>query len=150
MSAWMTTDIHRSALVQEAIVRGLVAPAEADRLWQRLTWDNHYALHCRYGDELEWDSWEDVPVERTAIEAPLNPWAVLKAISCWNYQCAEFDGWDQTTAHILMQDVWDLICLELDVLDDQPYNDPRYNDPPWGVDAWEQVLASSSSTTPTV
>lgn len=150
MSAWMTSDVHRSALVQEAIVRGLIPPHDADQLWQRMTFDNHLALFVRYGDQLPVDSWEDIQVRREVVEAPLNPWGILKGISCWNYQCAEFYGWDQTTAHLLMDALVDLISLELGVpRDDHPdtyFYRPEYNDAPWGINSWEQIIARRVAT----
>lgn len=141
MSAWMVTDTHLSALVQEAVVRGIVPPADADGLWCRMKWENHYALHCRYGDELIWDDSTEVPCARTSVEAPLDPWAVLKGISCWGYQCAEFDGWDQTAAHITMNGLGDVLRLELGLVDDDQHYRSEYDRAPWGIDMWGDVIA---------
>lgn len=141
MSAWLTSNVHRSALTQEAAVRGIIPFTDADRLWQQMTWDNHYALHIRYGDAIDWDSWEDVPLERESVEAPLDPWVILKLISCWGYQCAEFDGWDKTAAHITMEAVAQHICAELDIPFDHYHGHEKYDAAPWGIDKWEEVTA---------
>lgn len=147
MSAWMTSDIHRSALVQEAVVRGVIWPEQADELWQRMTFDNLWALHCRYGDPMPVDNSEDLEVKRTHVEHPLDPWVLLKSISCWNYQCAAFDQWDQTTAHRYIDQLRELLMAELGVDDETYYAHPFWSKcDVWGIDRWEQVMACTPSS----
>lgn len=137
----MTTDTHISALVQEAIVRKLITPADGDALFQQMKWENQYALHVRYGDPLPWPEWQMVPTRgRTIAEAPLDPVVVLKNIDCWSYQCAEYQGYDETTAAILMSGLRDLIMVELGRGEHDVYQLPGYHDACWGIDVWSDVV----------
>lgn len=141
MSAWLTSDVHRSAIVQAAVVEQIIDPSEANDLWLRMTWDNHYALHCRYGDELPAEEYTELECNRSAVEHPLNPYDVLKLISCWNYQCAEFDGWDRTVAHITVNRLWTKLLADLGHPDyDDLYAQRRYHSAPWGVASWKELL----------
>ena len=142
MSAWMVTDVHLSALVQEAMVRGLCQPDDMDSLWQQMKFSNQYALHCRYGDRLPFDEPSKIPVDRSSIEAKLDPIVVHKNIRCWNYQCAEYDGYHEIGCAVLMTELEKLIEIEHDV--DDMYAVPGYEEAPWGIQSWGEIMDRSS------
>lgn len=156
MSAWMTTDVHRSAIVQQMIVSEVIAPKIADDVWKRMTFTNHYALHCRYGDPLPYDNWQEVELNRDFIEAPLHLPTIWKNISCWQYQCAEFPDWNEDYAVRLSRELSRKIEREVlgyDLVDD---TDPMYEKGYdalsntaderargghcWGIDSWDDVI----------
>lgn len=157
MSAWLCTDTHISALVQQAVVMGVVEPGlEADNLWAKMKYDNLHALAVRYGDH-EPEDWTNVIVNRSMVEAPLHKPTIWKNIGCWQYQCAEFDGWDQTEAHMTMRTLRELIEVDLlgkviiDLDDGDSFDDENYQDLKrraderapsghcWGIGRWENV-----------
>lgn len=137
----MTTDVHMSALVQEAMVRGLCQPDDMDSIWQQMKFSNQYALHRRYGDRLPFDEPSKIPVDRSYVEAPLNPVVIHKSVACWMYQCAEYDGYDQIGPAVLVIEMQKLIENELGYED--MYHHPDYNDAPWGIDSWGDVIDRS-------
>lgn len=155
MSAWLCTDTHISALVQQAVVEGLVQPGlEADNLWAKMRYDNLHALAMRYGDH-EPEDWTNVIVNRSMVEAPLHLPTIWKNINCWEYQCAEFDGWDDTEAHMIMTALQTRIEIATlgHVIDkgDEQFMSTSYNELSrqaderaphghcWGIDRWEDV-----------
>ena len=118
MSAWLCTDLHISALVQAAQQEGIIALDKdtglvADNLWAQMKWDNLYSLNQRYGDPLDYEDWTNLPNRRTTFDGPLHLPAIWKQISCWMYQCAEFDGWDETYAHSIMRQLQKHIEIKL-------------------------------------
>lgn len=140
MSAWLTSDDHISAMVQHGVVSGMILPDEADEYWQRAKWQNQYALHCRYGDDLDHDDHTDIPLNRRTIEAPLDRAVILKQIQCWFYQCAEFEGFDQTKVSLKFTDITDVIAAELDAEGADP--DSFFN-APWGIESIEEAIDHS-------
>ena len=138
MSAWLCSDIHLSVIIQAAAVEGIIDHRTADYWWREAKWQNLYALHCRYGDALEVDGEQvdqpqDIRCNRTSVEAPLRPDVVVRAIEAWDYQCSEFDGYDQTRISQLM---YSLIAR---LKGDNSDIDFDTRDLPWGVDAWDQA-----------
>ena len=153
----MVTDVHLSAMIQAAVVEGVIDIRKADYWWREAKWQNLYALHCRYRDPLEIDGEpieepQDIPSERTSVEAPLRPEVIEHIIACWGYQCAEFDGYDDTRiSHVMDQVVATLKAKYPDM-------DWEQRDLPWGISDWAEVtqptthhlhLVPSTTTTET-
>lgn len=163
MSAWLCTDLHLSALVQSAVVQGVIANPTADNLWAMMRYDNLYALHCLYHDECPED-WTNVEVNRVTINAPLYGPAVWKHIRCWMYQCAEWPEWDQTYAHQLMRELMrkiEMVILGTHI--DHRHTDSGFNGKlyvmldemadrfdakghAWGITDWYDVALIDQST----
>ena len=136
MSAWEVSNIHLSALVQGMDTHGamkgvMLHDEKRDQLWGDLKHQNMKALHLRYGDDLL----DTYPVHRTTIEAPLNPHVLHRAVDCYMYQCAEWDGYDRTV-------ISDLV-LSYQTSIEEHYNftpNTMPDDLPWGIDTWDQVI----------
>lgn len=141
MSAWMTSRTHRSAITQSAVVESIIPPERAAWLFDELTRINRLALHHRYNDKHP----DELDLEhREVAEAPLDPNVLILNIGCLRYQCAEYDGWDDEEAMLIVEK------LRRKLLDDQGYageegEDRWYSDHgskgPWGIDSWNQVVA---------
>lgn len=146
MSAWLTSDVHVSALVQQACIEGLIDWKEADIWWNRAKWQNHYALLCRYGDELPAENAEDLECRRTTVEAELHPAKVFDLWRCWNYQCAEFEGYDKTAVSILLEGLSTVLVYKYpeffdahDNGDGGFYYDSKI-ETTWGITDWDEVI----------
>ncbi len=135
MSAWLVTDVHLSAIIQQAIVEGHIDPSEADEYWLKMRMDNLYALHVRYGDRMP--ERDDVEVVRSSVEAPLNPRVIAKSINCWSYQCAEFDGYTETTAHIMADQLLAKLMDKYNFTHDTMDPDSTL---PWGLQSWGDAI----------
>lgn len=146
MSAWLTSDVHVSALVQQACIEGLIDWKEADIWWNRAKWQNHYALRCRYGDTLPAETAEDLICHRTTVEAELHPGRVFDLYRCWNYQCAEFDGYDETAVSILMRNLGQVLVAkypDMFIEHDDGNGGFYYNSKDqtcWGITDWDEVI----------
>ena len=139
MSAWLCSDIHLSALVQSAIVERIIAPDEADELWREMRRDNLYALHCRYGDLMP----DKIKVERTSVEAPLDPVVIVHNIGCWNYQCSEFSDCDLTLAFVTMRLLDEHLRRQMGCEPDDYVSSNH-----WGINAWSQAIANNEGEGP--
>jgi hypothetical protein len=120
-------------MVQSACVEGLMPFDQADLWWQMAKWQNHYALYCRYGDALPCVEVTDLEVNRTSVETELHPGAIVRAIACWNYQCAEFEDHDKTRVSIMFEALGQLLRAQYPDIDfDADY--------PWGISDWDDVI----------
>lgn len=159
MSAWLCSDVHLSALTQAVVVERLAPMHQADMIWQRAKWQNLYALAVRYGDPLgvyleddtivETPEFSDVPLDRTSVEAELHPAKVYDLYRCWNYQCAEFTGYDKTDISVLMDRLGQhLVAKHPEFFIEHPdgdggvYYDTKL-DTTWGITDWDEVIWSS-------
>jgi len=146
VSAWLTSDVHVSAIVQQACVEGLIPFSEADQWWARAKWQNHYALHCRYGDTMPCDDAEDMKVRRTSVEAELHPGKVYDLVRCWNYQCAEFADYEKTPVSILMEGLGQVLAAkhpEMFDAHDDGHGGVYYTTKDqtcWGIVEWDEVI----------
>ena len=97
-----------------------------------LDW-NDRALAARYGDG------RGLPFARCGADddAPLPPVLALKALDCLEYQCAEFDGWDDCEAYRFCQALRRHLISQL----------PGYDDAPWGIapDGWGYKAARAAA-----
>ena len=93
---------------------------------------NDCALEARYGEGTEaaepgpafkWTPADDI--------APLDPVVALKALDCLEYQCAEFEGWDDCEAYRFAQALRRSLISRL----------PGYADAEWGVTRWGYAAA---------
>ena len=137
MSAWQVSDTHLSALVQSAVVEQVIPPFMADELWKRMKWNNMWALHVRYMDDAP-ETWTKVELNRDSIEAPLRPAAVWKGIRCWGYQCAEWDGFDQTPEYKIMEELAKKLQYDNHIPDEMGHD--WANDEPWGISEWKEIV----------
>lgn len=136
----MTSAIHRSALVQAAIEHGIILPEQGDELFRAMWYTNRLALYYRYGDEhpdeLECD-------ERQAVEAPLRVEQIVHNIGCFDYQCAEFSGYDEMPATRTMEALrLHLLRTKLGMSDEEwnIWRRGRSDDFVWGIDKWSDVI----------
>jgi hypothetical protein len=90
MSAWIVPRVHIDVLVQALINEGVIGFDEGDRVGGQLWSENHYSVNCRYGERTKRPPYRFEPFNR-----PLNDAVVFKAISCFDYQCMEYDGYDR-------------------------------------------------------
>lgn len=148
MSAWMTSRIHRSALAQAAMIEGVVSEREVGWLFDELTRCNRLALHYRYGEPHP----NNMPPEhREVVEAPLDPHVLIFNISCWGYQCSEYDTFDAEPAEQSMQELKAKLLTKLGYPGDEDgwaqwYKEHRqHNELPWGIEGWEQVVATEQT-----
>lgn len=105
MSAWIVSKAHIDALVQASIENGLI-PLDrecADLLGVLLWEENRYSVAVRYpGDaDGEWPGPIGLTIAEIhgyrfeGVEAPMDSSIILTLADCWEYQCAEFRGWDE-------------------------------------------------------
>ena len=149
MSAWMTSRVHRSAIVQSCVVEQTIEPQEAARLFNELTRINRLALHHRYGEPHPDTMDED---HREVCEAPLDIDVLIKNIGCLRYQCAEYDRWDDEWAMRTIEDHrMHLLAIEGYMQNDEGleawYENIDRGELPWGIDNWEQVIDRSDART---
>jgi len=130
VSAWLVTDIHISALTQAAVVEGIIHPDRRMELAQRMKQNNLLALHHRYRDEAPPDDPTEIELELTTVEAPLRPDVIVDGFRCWNYQCAEYDGYDDRIEYKVMGQLVAKLH-EQHVI---------HKSDRWGIDNWDQVI----------
>lgn len=151
MSAWMTSNVHRSALTQAALVNGIIdSYTQAEDLFDELTRCNRLALHYRYGNRHP----DDMPPEqRQVVEAPLDPHVIIFNISCWGYQCSEYEAFDQEPCEQTMQRLKHKLLEDLGFAGDEDgWSDwykvyRRESDLPWGIHTWEDVIQQPTDLT---
>lgn len=133
MSAWLVTDTHINVIVQSMIVEDLLSVRRSGQIRRLMKWMNHRALHVRYGNELP-DLTEVELVDET-VEAPLDDAVVRKSLTCWEYQCAEYDWADAEEPVVLLATQ---LRERLDARNPRGYdNDPNL---PFGLDSWDQAI----------
>jgi hypothetical protein len=151
MSAWMTSNVHRSALTQAALVNGIIdSYTQAEELFDELTRCNRLALHYRYGDQHP----DQMPPEqRSIVEAPLDPNVIIFNISCWSYQCSEYNLFGDEPAEKMMQQLKHKLLTDLGFAGDEDgwrdwyFTIRKHTDMPWGIDKWEDVIQQASERT---
>lgn len=129
MSAWIVSKAHIDALVTQALVEGLIEPEWANLVGVMLWTENHNSVNIRYR--------EDTLVPEYVYEAPgfdLDPLKVHTLIDCWDYQCAEWEGYDKTPGARLMASLQNVITAKHGT----PSSDERG---PWGIESMEEVKA---------
>ena len=149
MSAWMTTPVHRSALVQAAIVYDVIDPISAQDLYRDMWYSNMLALHHRYGDTPPDEVF--FTNDRTTVEAPLDINVIILNINCWEYQCAEYEGYDIRWSAAVMNELRDKLLAKAgfdpgeDGMDLWYKNVRRHMDMPWGIHDWDEVMADAQA-----
>ena len=150
MSAWMTSRTHRSALTQAAVINQIIDFKEAGWLFNELTRCNRLALHHRYSDPHP-SVLDDE--HREVVEAPLDTNVLLRNITCWMYQCSEYDDFSKEPCVQVMDELENhlLQCLGYPP-DSMGYDDWRDTirkcniDLPWGIETWDQVIDHAMTT----
>jgi hypothetical protein len=126
MSAWIVTKSHIDALVTQLIAEGIIEPYRANEVGTVLWDENHYSVNVRYS--------EDTKAPEYIYEAPdgfnLDPAKVHTLIGCWQYQCAEWDGYDQTDGYKLLE--------RLEKAIEAKYGSSTERGP-WGIDTLEEA-----------
>ncbi len=99
MSAWIVTHAHIDALVTQMLAEGIIEPAAADFIGTSLWFENHHGVNVRYS--------EATPTPEYTYEAPegfnLDLAKVHTLIRCYQYQCAEYDGYDDQPGYLLTE-----------------------------------------------
>lgn len=133
MSAWVVSDDHIRLLVQADQLYGpILEPDTASDICSMLIRENVYRVNCRYGAGAE-QSHAIVyrPVWRE--EDPLKfKYTVLKAISCYQYQCSEGHDPERSSMWQFCDRLRDLILSSLEVTWQMAWQHPLYDAAPWG------------------
>lgn len=155
MSSYLVSDTQISAMVQSAIVQGVITPPIANDVWQRVKWENMYNLSCLYGDDCPTQH-TDIELNRTIVEAPLYGPVVWACIRNWQYQCMDHADFYESYAYRLMSQL--RRKLERAIIGDSVENredlvEKIYDlaEPnSWGIDSWSQITAGRSPSTTTI
>ena len=147
MSAWLCSNVHISALVQQMWLDEIIGHDEADEVWRVLRWENLHSLHARYGDELP--AMADVEIHRTVAEAELDPVAILKATHCYDYQACETNDYDASRAAGYVAELRAVLRDRLGVPSDALSRShlPTYDAAPWGITSWSDVILKGDTPT---
>jgi hypothetical protein len=130
MSAYLVTDSTIDVIVHAAVKYGVITAASADAVGTAIKHQNRYALHCRYGDELP----AVTEYAFTAFSRKVQRITIDSCIRCWNYQCSEFEGCDETAISRLIQLVRERNAARIPAYDEAAVRGP------WGVDNHEQAM----------
>lgn len=130
MSAWLVTDTHISALTQAAVQYQIIHPDQRLELAQRMKQNNLLALHHRYRDDAPPDDFTEIEIDLTTVEAPLRPDVLVDGFRCWDYQCMEYDGYNERIEYKLMGQLVAKLH-EQHVI---------HKSDRWGIDSWDQVI----------
>lgn len=136
---WIVTKAHIDALVQQMIVDGVIHASEADSTGTRLWAENHHSVSVRYREDCQAPDYKF-----KGIEARLDDGVILALIHCLDYQCCEWDGYENETGMQLIQRLRGRICRRHginDVQDDQSL----WANAPWGIDSIEEAIARTPS-----
>jgi hypothetical protein len=134
MSAWIVSRAHIDVLVQALAESERVTDVDPDELGRQLWRENVKAVSIRYpGDTGDGDrpgpiGFRDADADAYTYRRPskrIELPGVHKAIAAYQYQCAEYDGWDEAQAQLWLNP----LRQELEA------RGIRYNDDdPWGYD----------------
>lgn len=130
MSAWLVTDKHIGALALAGVTLRLSMwefdPEVAIAAWVEA---NQLSIEARYPDTVGHPERAPGPVSGRGVidweSAPrLTPIEVIKACDCLAYQSCEYDGWNDSKARRLLDDLKSAAINAL----------PGYQEAPWGID----------------
>jgi hypothetical protein len=149
MTAWVVSRNHISALVEALNMYGLLEDGR-DATGQ-LLWDANIAsvrflarLRHGWGTRAATDTppiqgelarlpgvqpHEDYVYRDQPCPVPLTPGLMAMACRYYAYQSCEHPGWHESTAHCLIDTLYDAVCDDRD-----PEELPGYADAPWGID----------------
>lgn len=143
MSAWIVSKAHVDVLVQAGINEGLVllSPGTPTAVGRMLWTENHVSVNYRYDETTEVPNYEF-----RGVEAPLDDVAVIKAISCAEYQSCEHAAWEESEACRYLDNLSERIATRLGVSRDDLFewarsDHDRWTAAPWGIDCIEQAVA---------
>ena len=100
MSCFIVDAAHIDVLVNAAAEYGLDLPASPAELGNLLLTENRASYRHRYAhrlDDTDLDALQHRYRLRT-IDAPLHPYAVVKAVQCYAYQSCAHPGWPTSVA----------------------------------------------------
>jgi hypothetical protein len=125
----MVTSGHIDVLVKALVVEADLGVSldNADEVGQVLRRENATSLFWRYGhraDGMVGDDHLDGHYRFHGVEAPLDDGAVLTAVRCYAYQSCEHDGWPDSEA-----------CRLVDELSERIIERHGGVEPPYGFDA---------------
>lgn len=141
MSAWIVSKGHVDALVQQMIVDGLITLDQADATGKMLWDENHYGVNVRYRGH---EPTPDYKFE--GVEARLDDIVILAQIHCLNYQCAEWQGYENQPGMQLIKRLRTRICDRHGVEPGDVDSDYHlWRDAPWGIDSIEEAIAQSEA-----
>lgn len=92
--------------------------------------ENRRSIDHRYAEEDI-----EAPYEFTEIRGPLDPVAILKALSCYEYQSCEHPGWRASEAHSFCEALRARMIRSL----------PGYDDAAWEVSDPAEVVSGVNS-----
>lgn len=140
MSAWLVSEAHIDALVQAAVVDGLVEVRAATATGRMLWRENMLSLAYRYDDPIDEEALDGYRFE--GIEAPLDDAVILHLAECYRYQTCEHVGWSGSDAARLTAALTSLIGARHPAWPRDGAGDPiPPGDLPWGIDDIAEAVA---------
>lgn len=110
MSAFIVSDRHIDALLTwvintpkyqaPQILNGMTVKDQPDLIGQMLVELNYRSVNTRYNENDQPREYKFRPFPRT-----ISPVEVIKACDCLNYQCCEFEGWKDTKAARIIDEI---------------------------------------------
>lgn len=136
MSAWIVSQGHIDVLVQGLIAEGIITPREANAWGRRLWEENRHSVAIRYPADADGEWPGPIGLTRAEIagylfrgvEAPLADGAVLAAIHCLEYQCAEWAGYEDEPGIVAVE------ILRRRIEDRHPAGWEGWREWPWGFE----------------
>jgi hypothetical protein len=137
MSAWIVGRAHIDVLVQALAEGEHVTDVDPDELGRRLWRENLVSVATRYPNDGDGErpgpiGFRDSDVDTYVYRRPterIDPTGVLYAVSCYQYQCAEYDGWDRVEAQAWVNRLREALTAHPDV---DPH--PDFGTYPWGFE----------------
>lgn len=135
MSAFQVSPNHIGAILRWYLFDGITRESDR-RQWRGwhpnsdqagemaavLTAENDKSIKARYPDDT--DIPEAVDTKNLGVYRELTPIEVIKACNCLAYQSCEHDGWDNSEARKLLDDIIDCAIGKI----------PGYDAAPWAID----------------
>jgi hypothetical protein len=105
MSAWIVDRAHIDVLVQALAEGEHVTDVDPDEIGRTLWRENLKSVAIRYPNDTDGtrpgpNSFRDGDVDTYTYRRPskrITPDGVYAAVACYQYQCAEYEAWDQQT-----------------------------------------------------
>lgn len=119
MSAFLVTKNHIDYIVTAALSARYMRVENETAFGQMLLTENHKSVNARYNEVNA-----AVPYRFTRSPGKIDPVVALKAIHCLQYQSCETDGWKDSEACKLLEQLEGEMIRLL----------PGYEEAPWAID----------------
>lgn len=147
MSAWIVSKAHIDFLVAAArafeveVGHGMemVSPEVNPDKFGKILWDeNHRSVNYRYEENKETPEYHyDERFDGFDFKSLTGLGFLEKAVGCYNYQTCECSDYDETTAHVIVDEL--NCCINEATKKLVPELQAAYHAFPWGLDEFEQI-----------